>query len=186
MPSDPSRFGKAKGKPSSIVEDQTLAQSSDHGKAGPSKLKTTKPRSWIALFKGATQHPSEEQNKLVESQIKAIQENSMDEVVIEDELMEAARSNWINCLYASKIGQPIKFDEITIKELRAKYARPVAFENIHKLCYSCGRMGHQAKNCSEASISKVQNESKESNGKNAVMTSVANSKQNGIDGSFGP
>ncbi|WOK96375.1 hypothetical protein Cni_G05082 [Canna indica] len=85
---------------------------------------------------------------------------------------------------AAKVGQPVKFDEVTTKGLRARY--PVAFENIPKLYYSCEKMSHMAENSSETNTLKVQNVMKESNGKDTIMSSTVDDKINGVDGLFGP
>ncbi|WOL08837.1 hypothetical protein Cni_G17590 [Canna indica] len=73
------------------------------------------------------------------------------------------------------IGQPIKIDGVTMRGLRAKFARvcilwslknkvppgiwingdglkfwqAIAFESIPKLCFACGKMGHLVDHCSE-------------------------------------
>ena len=71
---------------------------------------------------------------------------------------------------ASKVGKPIRVDYATNNLSRARYARvcveislekpiltrvwvmnhwqPILYENLHTLCFHCGRVGHQKANCS--------------------------------------
>ncbi|XP_057250590.1 uncharacterized protein LOC130591332 [Beta vulgaris subsp. vulgaris] len=74
-------------------------------------------------------------------------------------------------LIASKVGKPIRVDYATNNLSRARYARvfvevnldipiltkvwvgncwqTVLYENLHLLCFQCGRIGHQKSQCSE-------------------------------------
>lgn len=74
-------------------------------------------------------------------------------------------------LIASKVGKPIRVDYATNNLIRARYARvfvevdldhpiltkvwigncwqTILYENLHLLCFHCGRIGHQKAQCSE-------------------------------------
>ncbi|WOL15094.1 hypothetical protein Cni_G23875 [Canna indica] len=90
--SDPIKF-----PPKDHLQKQSRDSTSD---ADRSKMNNLGSRA--ALFKEAISFSSGDSSKSAESKIKAIQEGSSDEVVIEDYLPEIARMNWVNCLYACK------------------------------------------------------------------------------------
>ncbi|WOL10554.1 hypothetical protein Cni_G19312 [Canna indica] len=68
---------------------------------------SNKPSSWAALFKEINSASSSDGGKQAESKIKAIQEGSSYEIEIEEELIEHARLNWVNCLYGKFFSNPL-------------------------------------------------------------------------------
>ncbi|WOL16675.1 hypothetical protein Cni_G25463 [Canna indica] len=113
---------------------------------------------------------------------------------------------------ASSIGKPIKIDDITLKGQRARFARicilwdlnksvpqgvwikcrdgkfwrSIAFENILKLYYSCGKIGHTSSACTiskEVSVDKCKEVAEAQNGgAKSTVTDIPFSNE----GSYGP
>ncbi|WOK98213.1 hypothetical protein Cni_G06923 [Canna indica] len=88
-----------------LVGDLTLAgKEGDRGKSSniatderePNISKPIKLGSRAALFKKAGLSSNDLCSREAEAKIKAIQETSMDEVQIVEELMQVSRSQWIN------------------------------------------------------------------------------------------
>ncbi|WOL00516.1 hypothetical protein Cni_G09229 [Canna indica] len=115
------------GPVKSSLKDQLQRQSKD-STSDATRPKSNSLGSWAALFKEAISYSSRDNSKPAESIIKTIQEDSSDEVTIEDDLLELARMNWVNCLYVEYLHKDINFKIAstigqTIKGLRAKYAK---------------------------------------------------------------
>ncbi|WOL01218.1 hypothetical protein Cni_G09932 [Canna indica] len=96
--------------------------------------------SWVALFQEASSFSSTGVAKQAESKLKVLQENSHDEVMIDDELVAHSRLNWANCLYGKFFGKTPSLklvQSIMPKIWKNKFNMQVIYLASGFFCFKC-------------------------------------------------
>ncbi|WOL18967.1 hypothetical protein Cni_G27764 [Canna indica] len=119
-------------------EDSVKISNAEGIKKDLSNSKSNKPGSWAALFKKACFMSDDLCSKDAEAKIRAIQENSTDEILIDEELMQVSRSQWINYLYGKFFGKtpPLSLiQNVMLKIWKIKYGLNVIDLALGYFCF---------------------------------------------------